>query len=109
MAYPNIGTVEIASACAWTGATPPVVTKQVNTVGVVRTAEGIWVVTIGEPIDFLHRWAVPVLNDAAWGTVQLNPAVQTDTTIGLLSFDTVGAIVAGDTDQELIVYRAIIL
>jgi hypothetical protein len=109
MAYPNIGSVEIAAACTFTGATPPVVTKAVNTVGVVRTAEGIWVWTIGEAIDILHRWSIPVINDAAWGTIQLNPAVQTDLTIGMLSFDTVGGIVAGDTDQEVICFRAHIL
>jgi hypothetical protein len=109
MAYPNIGQVQVAAACTFTGATPPVVTKAVNTVGVARTAEGIWVWTIGEAIDILHRWTIPMVNSAAWGTTQLNPAVQTDLTIGLLSFDTVLGIVAGDVDQEVCCFRAIIL
>lgn len=109
MAYPNLGNLTIAAAMASSAATPPVVTKNVNVLGETRTAEGIFVVNLNEPIDFTQRFAIPYVNSAAWGTCQLNAAVQTDLTVGILVFDTVGGIVAGDQPHELVVFRGIIL
>lgn len=92
-------------------ATPPVVTDPVNidpTLSITRTSTGVWVVNLGTEIDFTQRAVSLVVNQAAAGQVQLDPAVQTDSTIGVLGFidDAVTGIpAAGDVAWEIKVER----
>jgi hypothetical protein len=85
-------------------ATPPVVTNPVNiaAASVTRTGAGIWVVNVGTPIDFTARSVILTSFFATHGVLELDPAVQTDTTIGVLGFLLA---VASDLAWEITVLR----
>ena len=94
MTMPNIGrAISLVAPADVSAATPPVVTNPVNISGVTRTGAGIWVVTIVDPCDILDRFVTLTANFATDAKVILDPAVQTDTTIGVLGF--IGANGAG--------------
>jgi hypothetical protein len=88
---PNIPTgLQVQAACAVSAATPPVVTDPVNIVSVTRTGAGTWVVTMREPIIRSQRKVILTPDNAAFGSVQLDPAFQTDRTIGVLGMGAAG-------------------
>lgn len=88
MSTPNVpNAVSLHASADVSAATPPVVTNAQNISGVTRTGAGIWVVTLATALDFNDRKVTLTPNQAAGATVQLDPAVQTDTTIGVLGFD----------------------
>ncbi|HEB28335.1 MAG TPA: hypothetical protein ENI05_11265 [Porticoccus sp.] len=87
MPNPNIGTANVlVGAAKVSAATPPIVTNAVGISGVTRTGAGIWVVTIVEPADFTNRFVTLTSFFATHGVLELDPAVQTDVTIGVLGF-----------------------
>ena len=94
MTMPNISSAfSLVAHADVSAATPPIVTNPVNVSGVTRTGAGIWVVTIVDPCDILDRFVTITPNFATDAKVILDPAIQTDTTIGTLGF--VGAAGAG--------------
>lgn len=104
MTTPNINSGLILHAYAKvSAATPPVLSDEVNITGVVRTAEGIWVVTLATEIDDTQRSVLltPVMGVDV--SITKDPAVQTDSTVGVLGFDAVAA--AGDIAWEITVFR----
>ena len=105
MAAPNLGNLTLHAYCKVSAATPPVVADPVNigALSVTRTGAGIWVVNLGTEIDDTQRMVVltPVMGVDV--SITKNPAVQTDSTIGVLAFDVAGA--AGDIAWEIAVYR----
>ena len=108
---PNIpNSLQLHAAANVSAATPPVVTGAVNTTGVARSGVGIWVITLATEIDQLDRKVVltPEAAAADVAIVKIDPDVQTDSTIGVLGFDTLAAPVLADIAWEFLVYRVAI-
>lgn len=107
---PNIPNgAQLLAAGNVSAATPPIVTGAVGIAdaGVTRTGAGIWVANLREPIELLDRKVLVDCSLAAnaYCAIQLNPAVQTTTTIGVLAFITAAGPVAGDVAWEFAVFR----
>ena len=87
MTMPNLASsFSLVGAAEFSAATPPVVTNAVNVSGVTRTNAGIWVLTIVDPCDENDRFVSLTGLLATHITLVLDPAIQTDTTIGILGF-----------------------
>ncbi len=103
MTVPNINnSLQLHAYAKVSAATPPIVTDPVNISGVTRTGAGIWVATLGSEIDDTQRMVVLTGVLATHTTMVKDPAVQTDSTIGVLAF---ALAVAADTAFEILVYR----
>ena len=107
MPTPNINSaVSLIGSVKVSAGTPPVLTSNVGIVSVTRTGAGIWVVTINEEVDFVDRFVTLTPNFATDAKVILDPAVQTDATIGVLGFvGAAGVGVATDLAWEIKVER----
>ena len=107
MPTPNINSaLRLIAAVKVSAATPPILTSNVGVVSVTRTGAGIWVVTINEEVDFADRFVALNPNFATDAKVILDPAIQTDSTIGVLGFvGANGAGVATDLAWEIKVER----
>tara|TARA_R100001244_G_scaffold132394_1_gene108859 strand:- start:8444 stop:8764 length:321 start_codon:yes stop_codon:yes gene_type:complete len=103
MTAPNLGTFNVHAAGKVTAETATLA-DGVNTVGVTRTGLGVYVINLGTEIDDTVRHTSVQARFASAGIVQLNPAVQTDSTVGVLAFTAAGA--AADIDFEYLVQRA---
>jgi hypothetical protein len=110
MSLSNIGpAVSLVASVKVSAATPPVLTNNVGVVSVTRTGAGIWVVTLNEQVDFQHRFVTLTPNFATDAKAILDPAVQTDTTIGVLGFvGAAGVGVATDIAWEIKVERVFV-
>ena len=102
MTAPNLGNLTLHAYAKVSAATPPVVTDAVNVTGATRTGAGITVVTLGSEIDDTQRMVIVTSTLATQGSVQKDPGVQTDSTVGVLGFV---AAVASDVSYEIAVYR----
>ncbi len=87
----------------------PALTAAVNTTGVTNVA-GVGVITVATQIDQLDRKVVltPFTAAADVGLAKIDPDIQTDATIGVLTFDTLAAPVLGNVAYEFMVYRVAI-
>ena len=102
MTAPNLGTLNLHAAGKVVGATAAL-SDGVNTVDVTHTGVGIFVLNLGTEIDASERHASIVARSGAGSIVQLDPAVQTDSTIGILCFTNAGA--AADIDFDFSIVR----
>ena len=110
MPVPNIpNAAQLIAAANVSAATPPVVTGAVGiaAAGVTRTGAGVWVVNLEQPCDPLDRKVslTSSVGANAYSAIQLDAAVQTDTTIGVLGFITAAGPVAGDVAWEIVCWR----
>lgn len=84
---PNISpAISLHASAEVSAATPPVVTSNNNIASVTRTGAGIWVVNLATELDLADRIVTLTPIQANHGVLTLDPAVQTDSTIGVLGF-----------------------
>ena len=102
MTAPNLGNLVLHAYAKVSAATPPVISDAVNVTGASRTGAGITVVTLGSEIDPTQRFVAVTSTLATQGSVQKDPAVQTDGTVGVLGFV---AAVATDVPYEISIFR----